>query len=206
MRFFNRPRMSSLAFRVLGWHNRTLARLEEQAKFQACTAHETVQLPPGSSINNALGEKDRIQIGSHTVCRGELHLFKPRGLIVVGSYCYVGDHTRIWSAVGITIGDRVLISHSVNIHDHNGHTLSASHRHIQSVRSAEEGVAYMDGVKMGPIQIEDDVWIGFNASVMKGVTLGKGAIIGAATVITKDVPAYAIMVGNPARQVGCAQE
>jgi acetyltransferase-like isoleucine patch superfamily enzyme len=59
---------------------------------------------------------------------------------------------------------------------------------------------------MAPIVIEYDVWIGFNALIMKGVTLGKGAIIGAATMITKDVPPYAIMVGNPARQAGSASE
>jgi acetyltransferase-like isoleucine patch superfamily enzyme len=64
----------------------------------------------------------------------------------------------------------------------------------------------MTGVAMAPIVIEDDVWIGFNATILKGVTICKGAIIGAATVITKDVPPYAIMVGNPARQVGTASE
>jgi acetyltransferase-like isoleucine patch superfamily enzyme len=64
----------------------------------------------------------------------------------------------------------------------------------------------MSSVDMAPITIHDDVWLGFNAIVLKGVTIGRGAIIGAATVITKDVPEFAIMVGNPARQVGTASE
>ena len=64
----------------------------------------------------------------------------------------------------------------------------------------------MTGVAMAPIVIEDDVWIGFNATILKGVKIGKGAIIGASTIITKDVPPYAIMVGSPARQVGTAAE
>ncbi len=53
-----------------------------------------------------------------------------------------------------------------------------------------------------PVKIEDDVWIGFNAAVMKGVTIGRGAVIGACAVITKNVEPYAIMAGNPARKVG----
>jgi len=64
----------------------------------------------------------------------------------------------------------------------------------------------MTDVGMARIVIEDDVWIGFGATVMKGVTIGSGAIIGAAAVITKDVPPFAIMVGNPARQVGTASK
>ena len=49
------------------------------------------------------------------------------------------------------------------------------------------------------IIIEDDVWIGFNCIILKGVRIGKGAIIGAGTIITKDVPSHAVIVGNPAK-------
>jgi acetyltransferase-like isoleucine patch superfamily enzyme len=130
----------------------------------------------------------------------------PGGTIKIGSYCYIGDHTRIWSAIGVTIGDQVLISHSVNIHDNDSHSRSASRRHRQAVKIFAGCDLDMSDVSMAPIVIEDDVWIGFNAVIMKGVTIGKGAVIGAATMITKDVPPYAIMVGNPARQVGVACE
>ena len=50
-----------------------------------------------------------------------------------------------------------------------------------------------------PVRIEDDVWIGARAIILPGVTIGQGAIIGAGAVVTKDVPAYAICAGNPAR-------
>ncbi len=55
--------------------------------------------------------------------------------------------------------------------------------------------------KFPPIRIEDDVWIGARVIVLPGVSIGKGAIIGAGAVVTKDVPAYAICVGNPARVI-----
>lgn len=52
-----------------------------------------------------------------------------------------------------------------------------------------------------PIVIEDDVWIGEYAAIMKGVTIGKGAIVAAHAVVTKDVPAYTVVAGNPAKVV-----
>jgi galactoside O-acetyltransferase len=50
-----------------------------------------------------------------------------------------------------------------------------------------------------PVKIEDKVWIGFNSIILKGVTVGEGAIVGAGSVVTKDVPPYTIVAGNPAR-------
>ena len=52
-----------------------------------------------------------------------------------------------------------------------------------------------------PVIIEDDVWIGTRVTILKGVTVGKGAIIGACSVVTKDVPPHSIVVGNPAKVV-----
>ena len=56
-----------------------------------------------------------------------------------------------------------------------------------------------DGVPMGQVQIKDKVWIGFNVIILKGITIGEGAVIGAGSIVTKDVPAYTIVAGNPAR-------
>lgn len=55
------------------------------------------------------------------------------------------------------------------------------------------------GHEAGSIIIEDDVWIGANATILKGVTIGHGAVIGAASVVTSDIPEYAVAVGNPAK-------
>jgi acetyltransferase-like isoleucine patch superfamily enzyme len=192
--------------RLLNFLQSGSEKLKEQAKRQECSAHGTARLLPESSIVNFLQKKESIQIGAHTVSRGQCYAFHPSGCISIGSYCYIGDHSRIWSAIGVTIGDRVLISHGVNIHDHNSHSISAEIRHRQIVEIFSGAGVFLPGTAMAPIVIEDDVWIGFNAIVLKGVTIGKGAIIGAGTVITKDIPPYAIMVGNPARQVGSAED
>jgi acetyltransferase-like isoleucine patch superfamily enzyme len=199
-------RIYRLILRILTWPQREAARLEEQAKRNRCRAHCTTRLLPECSIINLTNQQDRIQIGARTISRGECRVFGSEGNIQIGSDCYVGDNSKIWSAFGITIGDRVLIAHSVNIHDNDSHPKSAAQRHRQTVEICNAGKYDMADVGGAPVVIEDDAWIGFNASILKGVTIGRGAIIGAASVITKDVSPYAIMVGNPARQVGTASE
>jgi len=184
---------------------RVNAKHEEQLKRGACQADSTVHFFPESSIFNELGP-ERIQIGAHSFIRGEFMLSRPSGNIRVGSNCFIGDHTRIWSTIGVTIGNHVLIAHSANILDNDSHPMSASQRRSQFIDIFFEGQREFSAAKMAPIVIEDDAWIGFNASILKGVRIGKGAVIGSNSVVTKDVPPYAIMVGNPARQIGTAPE
>lgn len=57
-------------------------------------------------------------------------------------------------------------------------------------------------VKNSAVYIGNDAWIGFNSAILKGVTIGKGAIVGAHSVVTHDVPDYTIVAGNPARKIG----
>jgi maltose O-acetyltransferase len=92
----------------------------------------------------------------------------------------------------ISIGNRVMIAHDVNIHDGTGHSLDAVERgeHFRHIlmkghpRSAGE----LPGVRSAPIIIEDDVWISFGVTVLKGVRIGAGSVIAARAIVTKDVP------------------
>lgn len=148
-------------------------------------------------INNR--QKADIKIGQKTLCKGEIFTFKHGGHIEIGDHCFIGDHTRIWSAKSIIIGNRVLIAHNVNIHDQISHPLDSVQRHKDYKHIFEKGFQNELDLKEKEIIIQDDVWIGFNATILKGVTIGKGAIIGACTVVTSDVPEWAVVVGNPAR-------
>jgi acetyltransferase-like isoleucine patch superfamily enzyme len=159
-----------------------------------------------SRIDNYQQNPSAIIIGTGSQILGQLLVLGHGGIIRIGEYCYIGEHSRIWSADSITIGDRVLVSHNVNIHDHNAHSLSALRRSLHVAQIFQSGhPKTLEDVSSAPIVIEDDAWIGFGSTILKGVTIGKGAIVGAATVVTKDVPAYAIVVGNPARIVGQAR-
>lgn len=85
----------------------------------------------------------------------------------------------------VTIGRNVMIAEGVMIFTHLYDPTCSDH-----------------AMKIKPIRIEDGVFIGARSIVLNGVTLGRGCVIGAASLVTRDVPPYAVMVGNPARQVG----
>ena len=167
-----------------------------------CISGRGVTFTRDTQIANSVGPA-AIQVGNHTLCMGQLLVIAPNGKIKVGEWSYIGPNSKIWSMTNITVGNRVFISHGVSIFDNNSHSASARERHERFRELRLEGKhKIQESVTHRPVLIEDDVWIGFNAAILKGVTIGQGAIVGACSVVTKDVPAYAIVVGNPARQVG----
>ena len=93
-----------------------------------------------------------------------------------------------------------MISWGVTIADHNSHSLKFSERQCDVERWRGHDKDWT-GVKIGRVVIEDKAWIGFNVIVLKGVTIGAGAIVGAGSVVSKDVPPFTIVAGNPARLV-----
>ena len=147
------------------------------------------------------GDAGMISIGSFTQVRGELLTFAHGGEIVIGEYCYIGDATRIWSARRITIGNRVLIAHNVTILDNLTHPVGAAARHEHFRQIITSGHPKRIDLGEKPVQIADDVWIGCLSVVLRGVSIGTGAIVGAGSVVTEDVPAWTIVAGNPARVV-----
>jgi acetyltransferase-like isoleucine patch superfamily enzyme len=119
----------------------------------------------------------------------------------MGSFCYVGENSKLWSASRLTIGDRVLIAHNTSIFDCDTHPMNARERHRQYVEIITTGHPVEIDLREEPVTIEDDVWIGCNVVVLKGVTIGRGAVIGAGSVVTQDVPPYSLAAGNPAKVV-----
>jgi acetyltransferase-like isoleucine patch superfamily enzyme len=152
-------------------------------------------------IRNFQLDKSKIVIGRNSHIRGNIQLFKQGGEIIIGDHCYVGEGTYIWSAKRIQIGNRVLIAHNVNIHDNNSHPTESNLRYLDYLRIL--GLQNIDENQFNlcskQVVIKDDAWIGFNSIILKGVTVGNGAIIGAGSVVTKDVPDFAVVAGNPAR-------
>lgn len=171
-----------------------LQRLNELA-----TIDPTAVVYDMATIQNGLDDKTRIRIGKESRILCDLIIMGHGGEITIGDHVFCGPGSRIWSAKRISIGNRVLISHNVNIHDNISHSLNAALRHEDFKHIFSKGFQKENDLHEKEVVIEDDVWIGFNATILKGVHIGKGAIIGANAVITKDVPAYAVMVGNPPR-------
>jgi acetyltransferase-like isoleucine patch superfamily enzyme len=162
----------------------------------------TATLHPTARIENLHGNAEAIAVGAHTHVRGELLTFWDGGKISIGEWCYIGEGSRIWSQASVSIGNHVMIAHSVDIHDTDSHPLNWQERRLDTQ-------AILSGHYRSPTQtisksivIGDDAWIGLKATILKGVQIGRGAIVAAASVVTKDVAAWEIVAGNPARLVG----
>lgn len=164
-----------------------------------CVCDKSVKFYQMSQVVNSLNRPTSIRIGAHSHIKGELLVFGHGGDISLGSYCYLGENSKIWSAKKIEIGDRVLISHNVNIFDNLVHPMNPELRHSQFVSIITSGQPkQIDGLDEKSVKIEDDVLIGAMALVLRGVTIGEGSVVGAGSVVTKDVPPYTIVAGNPA--------
>ncbi len=116
--------------------------------------------------------------------------------ISVGDRCFIGKSNLV-SADAIVIEDDVIISWGVTVVDHNSHSLHVSVR-ADDVECWANGKKDWNGVISNPVCIKKNSWIGFNAVILKGVTIGEGAIVGACSVVTKDVAPFTLVAGNPA--------
>lgn len=147
-------------------------------------------------------EKDGIKIGTNCHIRGELINVSGKGSLIIGDWCYLGEGSTLWSSgADIIIGDRVLIAKDVFISNNNSHPIEANARHEHYKHIVTKGHPLQSDLHGKMIKIEDDVWIGCKSIILKGVTVGKGSIVAAGSVVTKDVPEGVMVAGNPAKMV-----
>jgi galactoside O-acetyltransferase len=165
----------------------------------------------GCSVDCRSGEqKDRVTFGRNSVLSCRIILERKTGSVTVGNDSYIGG-SQIICAHQIDIGSNVLISWGCTIVDHDSHSLNWLDR-AEDVRKWREGLLSgglekaselknWDVVEMAPIKIEDKVWLGMNVTVLKGVTIGEGSVVAACSIVTKDVPPWTLVAGNPARVI-----
>jgi acetyltransferase-like isoleucine patch superfamily enzyme len=126
------------------------------------------------------------------------------GLIEIGDDCYLANASLV-CAVRITVGARVLVAGGVTIADSDFHPLEPLARIADAIALSPLGDRRRrPPVEARPVVIGDDVWIGYNATILKGVRVGDGAVIAPGAVVTRDVPPCVEVEGNPARLVGKA--
>lgn len=166
------------------------------------TTSEQSSFTKYARVINFPKDRNKISIANKSVVEGELLVFNYGGKITIGSSSYVGSGSRIWSGEEILIGNNVLISHNVNISDTNAHEID----HIERAQRFEDLMKNghptdKTSIQTAPIIIEDHAWINFNAIILKGVTIGRGAIVAAGAVVTKDVAPFTVVGGNPAKVI-----
>jgi acetyltransferase-like isoleucine patch superfamily enzyme len=173
--------------------------------------HQTILGPNFSFANRGDSNLVRLEIGEKCHINGSIILEREVGKVTIGDRTYIGSGTTIICATEIQIGSDVLTAWGITIVDHDSHSVRWQNRAEDVERW---GVGLLEGgskraaqlknwdvVPMSPVIIGDKVWIGFNVIILKGVHIGEGAVIAAGSVVTKDVPPYCVVAGNPARVV-----
>jgi acetyltransferase-like isoleucine patch superfamily enzyme len=137
---------------------------------------------------------------TNVVCRGLLRVeMFGTGRIEIGAGTYIGDDCLLSAAREIVVGPNVLIAHGVQLFDNDSHPIELAARQRDFAAIFDGG--QREEIAAGPIRIGAGVWIGFNATILKGVTIGEGAVVAACSVVSRDVPAHAVVAGNPATVV-----
>jgi len=126
-----------------------------------------------------------IIIGKKSIINMQQFFVLGSAKIKIGNNSHINHNCFIDGRAGITIGNSVSISHNVSIVTVSHDVLSPSFK-----------------MKAAPVIIEDYVWIGINATILQGVRIGKGAVIAAGAIVTKDVPPFSIVAGIPAKETG----
>ena len=122
-------------------------------------------------------------------------------VIKIGDGTYVANASLVATA-RITIGARCLVAGGVTIADSDFHPLAPAARLADSVALSPAGDrTARPPMDVRPVVVEDDVWIGWNATILKGVRVGAGAVVEPGAVVTRDVPPGVRVAGNPARPV-----
>lgn len=170
------------------------------SRFKSC--HNSVRFGKISSLKG----ESHISIGSYTGFDDGLFLmawsryngqnFIPE--IVIGNHCNFGAYNNITCCQKIIIGDGALTGKWVTITDNNHGCYDVNDEKTVTEWHSKSPTSRSINTK-GSVEIGKNVWIGDKATILSGVTIGDGAVIAANSVVTKNIPAYSIACGNPAK-------
>jgi acetyltransferase-like isoleucine patch superfamily enzyme len=180
------PEKRTWGQRLALWFGRRLATRHRHVR-----AHPTCRLSPQAHIHPRRGA---ISLGSHTTVA--------LGAIVQGNVS-LGDHTSVQAySVLVGYGGREDPTGQIRIGSHVRIAPQVMMIAANHVFADPERPIHGQGLEHAPIVVQDDVWIGGRVNVIAGVTIGRGSVIGAGAVVTRDIPPYSTAMGVPARVIG----
>jgi len=163
---------------------------EQMLRFR-CRVGRNVQLEGMPYIygdgNIVIG--DNVRIGNRNGWIVGLKVF-PDAQLEIGDDSVIGYLNLFSVAKSVRIGKHCVFAGEVKILDNNSHSLDFEQRRVNAALRPDE---------VAPVVIEDDVWLGANCTVLKGVTIGQGSVVAAGAVVTRSVPPFTVAAGNPAR-------
>ncbi|GAX36705.1 acyltransferase [Nodularia sp. NIES-3585] len=153
-----------------------------------------------TKIYNHANNPSSIKLGNGVFINAILEVYE-HGELFIDDYTFIGN-SRIFCANKVFIGKGCWIADHVFIMDSNLHPISPKQRFEDAVNFSK-GIFpdVYTKIPNTPVILENSVWIGVSSIILKGVTIGEGAIVGAGSVVTKDVPAWTIVAGNPAKVI-----
>lgn len=160
------------------------------------------------SLPKAERGHEYIKIGHNCVLAGNYIFETSAGHMMIGDRVHIGGSTFICRS-SIIIEDDVTIAWGTTVYDHNSHSIEWEERAGDTLQEYNDILEYKDStknknwevVKTKPIRICRKAWIGMNCIILKGVTIGEGAIVAAGSVVTKDIEPWTMVGGNPATNI-----
>jgi acetyltransferase-like isoleucine patch superfamily enzyme len=131
-----------------------------------------------------------VKVGSNLRSFPITTIENPRG-IHIGNNVWISKNVAFYAMNGVRIGNDVTIAKDVSFIS-GDHGFSGAGKRINEQTMEKTN---------NPIEIQDDVWVGEKAIILKNVTIGKGSVVGAGTVVTKSVDPYSVVAGNPAKVI-----
>ena len=173
-----------------------------------------VKVGSSSILNNGLNvrfdlipeKRIYVDIGERCIINADFIFESSQGSIKIGDNVHIGQANFI-CRTSIIVEEDVTMAWGITIYDHNSHSIVWEERKndnnqcFEDFKQSGNSVLNKDwrNVNTASIKICKKVWIGFDVTILKGVTIGEGAVIGAKSVVTKDVPAWTVAAGNPAK-------
>lgn len=153
-------------------------------------------------------EKIFVHVGDDCILDCHILFETESGQVKIGDRVYIGN-SKLICKTGIEFENDIFVAWGCYFYDHNSHSIDYKERQSdlkQQLKDYREGRFFIENknwsvVNTKPIKICSNAWIGMNSIILKGVTIGEGAIVGAGSVVTKDVPAWTMVAGNPAQVV-----
>jgi acetyltransferase-like isoleucine patch superfamily enzyme len=142
---------------------------------------------------------NHLRVGDESIIHADISFEDRGGEVLIGSRTFIGRSNLVCYR-SLIIGDDVIMSWGITVVDHDSHNISWEKRQ-NDVRDWASGKKNWDQVDHAQVTISNKAWIGFNVSILKGVNIGEGAVIGACSVVTRDIPPYSLAVGCPARVI-----
>ena len=147
-------------------------------------------------------QSEALVIGSHCTMDGVHFALEAGGRVTIGDYCYF-TNALLLCELELRIGSYVMMGWNSSIADSDFHPIDPAERIADAIACSPLGKGRpRPPIAKRPVIIEDHVWIGPNATILKGVRIGEGAFIEPGALVTKDVPPRSRVLGNPAQIIG----